>query len=461
MAERWLVPLVLAAMQVAWLAPWSYLAGDQTAGAPLLPPLVMFGLLVVAAWLTSRLPDRGEPSVAAKATVVAAGLLAALIATRWAPGASAGWPATLGQAAQGLITHPGQGLPFILLAFVGAGGLWWRGIALGRSRPGDRNVTARAGIGIAGLAVAAVVGQNAHLPADVLPLAVLAFLLAALLATALAQAEAVRGSSRDRQARRLGRSWLGFVASLALALLAIGVGVAAVTAQNGLALLEMAGRLVGSVLADVVYVLALPFLLAGELLYRLLLLLRPKQAQPPTQRPPSQSPFAQLPQQGTGSPPPAWLVHVVGVTIALSLLALLVLLCLLALRRLAATRDDADVPEERESVFAWDDLLAPLRSRLVRRGGTRSDRRVDAVRAAYRQFLALAAIRGLPRAPDETAQEFQERARSTFASAALARLTDRYERVRYGPGGVTPEDAAEAAAALRELEAAGSATRHP
>ncbi len=450
MSSRLAVPFSLAVLEIAWLTPWSYLAGDTATGTPLLPPLVMFLILVVSASLTARLVDQKELSERVRMAQVVAGLLVSLAATWLAPGPATGWPASLVKEA---IAIPTGGVSFHLLALLGAGGLWQQGTLLGRGRPGDHGVVPRVSIGVAGLAAAAVFGRS-PVPSQqqaMLPWAVIVFLFAALLTLTLADLEEVRAGSRDRQARSLSRSWLGLVVGMACGLLVVGVVVAGLTDRQGLRALQAGADLLLPVVDFLIVVVALPFALAADLLYHLLLFFRQGQhSQPPLQ--PGQSPFANLQQSGTASPPPAWLTHMVGIVIALVALLGIIMLLRAALRRFHGSTPDADVPEERRSVWSWADILAPLRRQPHSAVGV--DETVDAVRAAYRRFLTLAAFHGQARQFTETPLEYRQRLQrqSLVDSEAIAALTERYQRVRYGPDGATADDAAAAEAALARLQ---------
>jgi len=131
----------------------------------------------------------------------------------------------------------------------------------------------------------------------------------------------------------------------------------------------------------------------------------------------------------------------VGIVIALVALLGIIMLLRVALRRFHGSTPDADVPEERRSVWSWADILAPLRRQPHSAVGV--DETVDAVRAAYRRFLTLAAFHGQARQFTETPLEYRQRLQrqSLVDSEAIAALTERYQRVRYGPDGATADDA--------------------
>lgn len=452
MSNRVAVPCCLAVLEIAWLTPWSYLLGATTTGMPLLPPLAMILILIAAASLTARMVGQEELSARDHVVQVVIGVLVALAATWLAPGTAAGWPASLLAEA---IAIPTGGISFHLLALLGAAGLWQQGILLGRSRMGDRGVARRVSIGVSGLAGVALVSRSSApaLEQVILPVAVIAFLLAALLASTLADLEEVRAGSRDRQAQALSRSWLGLVVGTACVLLATGLAVASLTERQGLHTLQVMTHILLPIVDFLIFVIAIPFAFVADLLFQLIQLFRGGQHAQPTLQP-IQSPFAHLQPSTMASPPPEWLAQSVGIVIGL--LSVLVVIALLwaALRRFHVPPPDADVLEERRSVWSWADILAPLRRQPHSAVGV--DETVDAVRAAYRRFLTLAAFNGQARQFTETPLEYRQRLQrqSLVDSEAIEVLTERYQRVRYGPDRATAEDAAAAKVALARLQRA-------
>ena len=125
--------------------------------------------------------------------------------------------------------------------------------------------------------------------------------------------------------------------------------------------------------------------------------------------------------------------------------------------------------EERESVFSWGllaenmaDLLAGLTGRFGRKPDPLAHLRGDprwrhtvAIRERYAQFLRRAAAAELPRAADQTPDEYAPVvAAAGPARPAVAALTGRYDRARYDETPATAEDAAAAQAAWAAIEAA-------
>jgi hypothetical protein len=180
---------------------------------------------------------------------------------------------------------------------------------------------------------------------------------------------------------------------------------------------------------------------------------------------------------------PAWIWAVAAAIGGLGgALVLLLVLWALSRIRLGSLRQPRRVvpsrDEQRDSVFTWehlvDQVLAALRRlfhhRLQRRlrhrrnrpeAPVQSDRPTfeafaadPTVRHHYRRVLAAAATAGLGRAASETVGELESRlspvtsATDPPVEGALRRITDRYERARYGEEESGPEDVSGA-----ELEA--------
>ncbi len=126
--------------------------------------------------------------------------------------------------------------------------------------------------------------------------------------------------------------------------------------------------------------------------------------------------------------------------------------------------------EERESVFSWGllgenmaDLLAGLTGRFGRKPDPLAHLRGDprwrytiAIRERYTQFLQRAAAAELPRAADQTPDEYAPVvATAGPVRPAVAALTARYDRARYDETPATAEDAAAAQAAWDAIDTAG------
>lgn len=122
--------------------------------------------------------------------------------------------------------------------------------------------------------------------------------------------------------------------------------------------------------------------------------------------------------------------------------------------------------EERESVFSWEllaeqwgDLLGNLTGRFARRPDPLAHLRDDprwqhtvAIRELYARFLRRGADAHLPRAADQTPDEYAPHVAGP-PPAAVAALTGRYDRARYGDGPATAADADAASTAWDQIAA--------
>jgi hypothetical protein len=181
-------------------------------------------------------------------------------------------------------------------------------------------------------------------------------------------------------------------------------------------------------------------------------------------------PIAARPPAGAGLPGAVW--DVIGVVLVAAVVVWLAR-HFHWLGRLPVPREDAEVEEERDSVFTLDHFLAQLRAWLWRLFGRFFPRlrppepggsngglvgiperteELDAVRRAYRSMLTGLASTGAARTAAETPRELGDRLLDLVASEAsqpVERLTTLYEAVRYGelpvdgPAGRSASDDAE------------------
>lgn len=148
---------------------------------------------------------------------------------------------------------------------------------------------------------------------------------------------------------------------------------------------------------------------------------------------------------------------------------LLIALLFLLIRRRSRTVRRRD--EERESILSWNGLVEDLGSLfagLRRREAEglsaalarlRGDDPVTRIRRAYIRMLLAAEAHDQHRVPSQTAHEFAPAAASALGqSQSVALLTSAYERARYAPESVTPEQAAQAERASSEAQ---NTTRKP
>lgn len=159
------------------------------------------------------------------------------------------------------------------------------------------------------------------------------------------------------------------------------------------------------------------------------------------------------------------IVRYLGAAVLLALIGWLLTRFLWRRRR----QRPAGEAEERESIFTWGllgenlaDLLAGLTGRFGRKPDPLAHLRGDprwrhtiAIRERYAQLLRRAAAAELPRAVDQTPDEYAPVvAAAGAARPPVAALTGRYDRARYDDTPATAEDAAAAQAAWAAIEAA-------
>lgn len=445
MSSEAVVLLCLVTIEASWLVPWAFVVAPAGRGAPLLPVGVACSVLALATLTASWLLRGAFRESGWQVASAFAGVLVAVIASAFAPGDQG--PATLpGEAA----TVLRDGFGPALLAFLFALLLWVRGASVGASRVGDRGVSRRMVLGVAGLSAAALVAAaTAPGAASAIAPAAALFLVAALLASALEGLEYVRTTARTQAAGGFGRGWLTLSTALAVALLALGLAASALAEARGLAIIKAALAPVLVLLELAILALSLPAALVIGLIARLV---GPRAGAPrplpPLLQPPS-LPRA-TPPPATAPPPsllPAGSLLVAGLVLAVLLVALLV-----ALRHRAAEKPEEAIPEERQSVWSWGQLAEAIRSR---RRGRRAPvpAPVDEVRRAYRAFQGLAASRGAVRAPSETPAELEARVAAAHRGLAppIDALTRAYERVRYGERPPPPDDIRRANDALARI----------
>jgi hypothetical protein len=156
-----------------------------------------------------------------------------------------------------------------------------------------------------------------------------------------------------------------------------------------------------------------------------------------------------------------WLRPLLGWLARLAPIALLLLAVWLAVRR---RRPPSQGDEERVSLFSWHALADDMRGLLGMFGRPRPAGLHDVlaqlagdspdlrVRRAYVRLLIALEERGAARPEPATPREFLPDVERALPGtpAALAALTERYERARYQPGAITPADAEVAERALGE-----------
>lgn len=463
--RRVALPVGLAALEAAWMYPWSLLLGlwlRPGGGAPLLPAPSIFALLLLGRAATRGARRLGWPLGLARAALVALGLLAVAVAVVLVHGVG-----VLDAAARAALART---LPDVLLVnpqppvFAAALGsfLWWRGTVRGRGELGfdDLEGAFRQGVlGLVAFLAAAAASESASYQAvegEAAPY-VLGFFFAGLVSLALARLAAVREQSQARQGRApaFSREWLAVLLGVVGGLLLVALLFAQlVTFDLIAAIWRPIGGPLGTAASWLLLAILLPIALLIELIvYVARLLLHPGEPPP---RPPQDDLAGQLQrlvrgQEASGLP--------AGVAEAArwGAVALIAAVVLATLARAVywfvdAERDD-EVEEERDSVWSWASLrhalgawLRSLYGRWFRRpraatapltaasdAAVAPPPMVATVRAIYRELLALGRLAGSPRSPTATPYEHLPRLQAALdPDEDLAGITEAYVQARYG-----------------------------
>ena len=461
------LPLLLLAIEVASLAPWSHLAGllllSRAAVPPVsarddLPPLIPDVVLVAAsvvAWVPRRIAPRRRTihdmqqrgrwvlSIGSGISVAGGAVLSLHlheapdsppITSRWFGALTAGHEAGA-----------------LLSAIVFLGLVWWRGAAVGSGSPGDRHVGTRAVVAGASIAVSSAIaaGVMPSLLGNVIPISTVIAIPSMIGALALASLE-------ESQLPRLGgpvatapnQSWLGMVVALCICVGLLGAVISLILggrASEVIALLRAVGGVIGGLFVLLASIAIIPVILFAEWLAGLM------QGRG--------EPLPEVPLSGLGNrsflerfdivEPPA-VIDPAITEMALAIAALVVVGAVVwRLMRPASPSDlDGAEFEDRSSVFSWADLLG--RRAGAKPPGDHNDDR-DGVRRAYSAFLLALERQGLPRTPSETPDQLARRVVGDSTGAVidpggradLGILTRAYEAVRYGTA--SPERLGQAA----------------
>lgn len=437
-----LLPILVAAVEVAAIAPWLHLLAGMLGhgGAPVPAPLgiALAGLLGFgsARWFLAGGWDIGA------ARLMSLGLwLLLVIGWLGVTGAGIGAPLTL---LDGLIARDGA----LYALLVVAGVAWWRGLALGVQPEPFSPAAMRSrleiviGLLVAALIVAALVGgaageQALNAAASALPVV----LIGGLVALSTAQARAVRVRVRQESSGWIGAGALVAVGIVLLALLLAGIAGPEVWRQvlsPVLFILRPIGWLLDWALLGLAYAI---FLLLTPLMW----LLRKLSGGVQQVEEPQVEPGPPLDFQGqVQSALPGWLLQVLEIALIGAAILLGVWLVLRTLRRFRPETLNGPVDEIRESVWSREAALDQLRGWLrgleapwgggQRRGRYDLNRPPKTVREAYQHLLVLAARRGQPRVPAESPIDYATRMQERWPSVdqPLDDLTRRYLRARYG-----------------------------
>jgi hypothetical protein len=466
------LPYALALMRAIWI--WLLLhffsMWVQSERGDMVAPLTLFGLLAVSTLLTqigTYKVKRAWPA----ALLVMLGGLAALALTLylefgagyaiWQPG----WLHVMATNALPAI------MTLILVVF-----LWRWGILAGRNRVYYDTYAANFTIGAYAMALGVAVTYATRIIPPNQALLTLMFYFAVGLGTlAIASLQTTRSfeTKRSQQAVAVNRYWLGTVAVIIVAVLAAGLLLDQLFAPGVIArvlgVMQVVLGLVGQGLLWVLWVVTYPlFLLLDWLRKRI-----PSNEKPADQQQPLQTPSFADQLKNVQQQPAAHLAP--GVYLALQILAGLIVVGAIALifyltyRRFRSLAEE-DVEETRDLILSRDLLqeqLAELFGRRRRKPAPapppfaiiNGEDPVAQIRRTYQSMLAWAALRGAPRRPDLTPDEYGQLLATAAPDAgeSIGVITAAYLQARYSSAPVPAERATEAARAWAQITAAEQA----
>ncbi len=456
-----LLPVTLALMMASWVgAVLAVFSARTTAGALAPPPVMVLALWWLGGWFVTRWSLLQPWAERRGGQVVAiSGVVAVLVGLWWLYLRSSYdlWDVRwLGALWRISLAEVSSGLTVPLLSAVAAVLLWWRGIVAGREPMIGYDAVYRGfSTGVvawmAALVVAGTDGGWAGLGGQVL-----LFFLAGLSGLALASLASVQRQAHEQGGLGISRFWLVAVASVILTILALGVLMSQLLAPELLTQLLGLFRPVVNLLAQGLYILltvivALVFLVLGPIIE----FLRPRSPSAPLPVP-QPDPFESFRRemeraaQGGQAQPPGWAIALVQTLLVLALLIAVLFFLSRAFRRLRLL-DSEGVEEMRESIGSWallwaqlGALLRRLRRRRVPPVASSPFLPLEAVpgeagrlsvREVYRQLLALARERGVPRARSQTPYEYRGALSRTFPDnqGEVEAITEAYVVARYGP----------------------------
>jgi len=466
--NRWALPILLAAMDAGWMTPYALVGGALWArpGTPLLSPIALFGLLLLAQTLTRALLARGIPLGQTRLLLVVSGALAVGAAVGAQYGQDPWW------GAHGLASAVSAGRPEVPAAVIAALA-WGRGLTVGRTGLDYPDVEAAFILGFASLSglalLLALAGGVPPLRVTALAAvpAALAFLAAGLLALPLARVRSVHERTHAPGGAITGSGhWFAATTVAVLALLGIALLAGSLLRLDVRTWLLATGRAVDPLLSVLVLVVAVPIGLVVWAIVELLRMVLHRGTPPAPLPPPAALPrwLESLPHRGGVTLPPGAAAAArwgAGALVA----ALLLLWLARMVVRPHGPRRGPGADEDRESVWSAPDLR---RSWRMWREKFRTSRRksptgpefgrgpAGEIRRAYATFLGAAASCGRPRPQEATPCEFRRDATRTWPDLCepLARLTRVYTRVRYGLLVPDPQDVEAAGSDLARILAA-------
>lgn len=464
--RRW-VPLLLAAVEAAWLTPWILLlSGAAYSGAAvILAPVAVAALLVGGFLLSGALPARA-PFTRGRGGVLLGALGLGLWAVwfthyRAAPPWHPRWLWSLLLAAHDAVPE----LPAPVVGALAAPLVLWRGMVLGGREFSHfaAEQAFRRGIGWSILfAFIFAIFHESEIFALARPAAagyLLAFFFLSLLLLTLARLlgiwEEVRG--KDPRALAFNRPWFAVALAVVTGVVLFGALLGRLAGFNIWPYVAPVFR----VLSPLLEVIFLVLFFVASIIARLLLYVIQRLPWRGEYRPPALEPISDMlksmrdlrldPEVVAGA---RWGM----VALVVLLLGLIFLIVVVRGRRRAVPGEE----DERESVWEGIGLKKRLRRLLAGRPRLRwvddlaGSPEVIAIRRIYRRFLRAAADAGMPRRPEQSAREFAQGLQPLAADAAdpLRDLTGVYEAVRYGMHHPPRAEVARAAEWLERLRAA-------
>lgn len=462
--NRLALTIGLAAMDTAWLYPWSLLLGlwvPTTSGRPLLATPSIFGLLLSAA-LCAWFFGRRKMSRARRTWFALLALVTATLAVRidqFPRSGAVDWIAPLASAVA--LTIGDLSAPVLALAM--GLFLWWRGLRIGSQSPSYVEVESSFRWGIGMLVTFGLIMALSTRPGMLQPLeaqttpCVIGFFFLSLVTLGLGRLESLRTRSRKLT---VNSQWLSLLVVIAGVVVVLALVAAQVASFDALVVITRPlFDLLGLVLTVAVYALVVPLAYVVQWLIYLILNLAhidPNRQQP---RPLEPAEVENLFQRFVAqylSPELIFGLKAVGAALLLGLGLLIVARALSRWRPNSADADSTN--EERESLWIGGGLKSRLLAWLRRLFGPHdtglpavaaSTAAVDAaaavavpsVRELYRQLLRLGAANGAVRAAATTPLEHVPAlTRALEPDEAVRDLTEAYLEIRYADLEPSPGD---------------------
>jgi hypothetical protein len=460
-ASRWAsdlnLPLLVAAMDAAWIAPYALLLGAiwSAPGTPLMRAVSLFGLLAGGQALTRSLLSWPAAATHSRIWIPATGAVAVVAAVALQYGGDPWWKVhgSVWWSGDAALAVARPEVPALVLGALA----WRRGVAIGRTDLEYYDVESVFHLGLVALGAFALItafgtGVTALVATASAAFPFLAtFFATGLVALPVARIRSIRQRTRAAaDAVTISSEWYTVIGLSVAAILGTAAAAAVLLRFNLRGLLQAVGHVVNPVLWALLYVIALPLGFAVSALIWLIRRLMQPGAHPPLQVPGPPSwvnSFAH--QNAAGLSPGAAMALRWG--LGLIIAALLILWIVRAVFRYERTEKEPTADETCDSIFSWADLRAGLWSWLHRR--RQAGRHASAaptfgtgaaanVRRAYAEFLGLAAARGTPRAPYLTPAEFAVHLRAGWPAVAASadQLTAVYSRTRYGLASPSAQD---------------------